>query len=254
MDSRRARQIKIAAVILTVAAVGTGSLALYLNMPAPSCSDGVRNYGEEDVDCGGSCPRSCTPGDSAFLQSSSVVWFLPQPGRIAILGEIRNPNPQYAAASVPYRFILRFNGGQTQEYRGSTAIKPGRTEHVWVLRPFPDGMSRDSVAEAQLVVDTPRLVPVAEYRSALLHLTGIETAASDEIRIRGEIVNSDRRPVSKVHLAAVLYDEQGDPVGLAETTIDDIRPRGTRSFLLIHPFVPGVDPARTIVYYRVIAL
>ena len=36
---------------------------------APSCTDGIRNGSESDVDCGGSCATKCGPGRSCFVAS-----------------------------------------------------------------------------------------------------------------------------------------------------------------------------------------
>jgi hypothetical protein len=41
------------------------------SLPAPTCSDGVRNGNEIDVDCGGDC-RPCWPGDACTADGDCV--------------------------------------------------------------------------------------------------------------------------------------------------------------------------------------
>lgn len=42
----------------------------------PSCSDGIRNQGEDEVDCGGPCPWQCVPAVPLLKRTSVIYGFL----------------------------------------------------------------------------------------------------------------------------------------------------------------------------------
>ena len=65
----------------------------------PSCFDGKRNGAEEGIDCGGSCAHICLSGSFRPLRVGGTTRLLRIPGaaeRGTVMGELENPNPDYA--------------------------------------------------------------------------------------------------------------------------------------------------------------
>ena len=103
MDWATRRQILYATIVIAV--VG-GILYLiiapYFNQP-PTCMDKKQNGTETGVDCGGTCPISCT----FQLDEISVIWtraFKVVDGRYNAVAYIENHNPTNVINKITYRF------------------------------------------------------------------------------------------------------------------------------------------------------
>lgn len=71
----------------------------------PTCSDGVQNQGETEIDRGGPCPLL----DAQSLQPHAILWtraFRVRDGSYSAVAYIQNPNKEAAVRQAQYRFAL----------------------------------------------------------------------------------------------------------------------------------------------------
>ena len=129
MNKRIIKQLIIALVFLIILAC-LASLIYYFKKPEPSCSDGIQNQKEEEIDCGGPC-ISC---ELVNIESLKVLWATAisnKNGFYDLAAEIKNPNQNYGSGSVDYKFKLYdYNDNLVDEYSGTTFILPNQSKYL----------------------------------------------------------------------------------------------------------------------------
>ena len=101
--------------------------------PEPTCSDGVRNQGEEQVDCGGPCStcREKHVGKQEPLRTYDAEFFLGGSDSIFFIGEVGNPNFDYGAKEFLYEFRLYDeNGSSLNTFGGEGSVGPSKNVFV----------------------------------------------------------------------------------------------------------------------------
>ncbi len=102
---------------------------IYLVKPGPTCFDGIKNQGEEKIDCGGPC-NACMPE----LEKIKVVKIKAVQGdtqSFDLLAQIENPNREYGAPEVFYQFDILGEGNQLlRTVEGKTFIFPNQTKYI----------------------------------------------------------------------------------------------------------------------------
>jgi hypothetical protein len=102
--------------------------------PKPTCTDGIKNQNEEDVDCGGICALKCEKniakefiiGETGLVESSSV-------GEYDFYGLVSNPNNVFGSKSFSYQIKFKDeNGAIIAEKQGSSFILPGDKKYIIV--------------------------------------------------------------------------------------------------------------------------
>src|ERR1051325_1546720 len=74
--------------------------------PAPSCTNGIRDQGEEGIDCGGPCAISCAILKLNPIRVIDGPYVFSAGGKTVLLAEAYNPNSDYGASVANYEFDL----------------------------------------------------------------------------------------------------------------------------------------------------
>ena len=78
------------------------------SIPRESCSDGIRNQNEEDVDCGGICRNACVPVAKYELSTSSAGFVeAGAANKYDLYGEVINPNNDFGSNEFQYSFKIK---------------------------------------------------------------------------------------------------------------------------------------------------
>ena len=94
---------RIAIFLVFALIVGGASYLIFGGNIPETCSDGVKNQNETDIDCGGSC-RSCV--DIADLLVFDTRAIPTKDGFVDLFAEIQNKNLNHGIATLGYRFDI----------------------------------------------------------------------------------------------------------------------------------------------------
>ena len=120
MDQRLTKQIVIGTVYLVLLLV-VGLLLWSIRGPEGTCSDGIKNQNEEDVDCGGSC-ASCLviPEDVRLLEVSVLA----ESGLNTVAFTLENANPQWGLLALPYTVTIVLGEETVVKMQGNAYLLP----------------------------------------------------------------------------------------------------------------------------------
>ena len=129
---RKIKQIKIVSVILIFIGV-----AVYFAIPPKdyNCFDGIQNYNETGIDCGGEHCPPCPPlYPPLYVKDLEVEWVKAIPdgdNNYDLTAKIINPNPNWGMGSVDYYFnVYGADGDLIGSESGTTYIMPDISEAV----------------------------------------------------------------------------------------------------------------------------
>jgi len=231
MTRRATKQLIITLIFLFILS-GSGFLVYYLSQPAPSCSDGVQNQSEEEIDCGGPCP----PCQLVYIEDIEVLWakaVVSQDDFYDLVAQIKNPNPNYGSGQVSYQFELYDSQDNLiSQSTGSTFILPNQTKHllqIKVASPRPIGQIRLSFNEIewQKIEDyqPPQLfIQQKEYRL----LSSQELGFS---QVRGILINKTNFDFDKISLDILLLDSSRQLLAVNATEIRALSSGQERDFV-----------------------
>jgi hypothetical protein len=213
----------------------------------PSCSDGIRNQGEEGIDCGGPCP-SCEIRTLAKIRVLQTVFFIhPQEGTIDLGAELKNPNLSWGVRDFNYAFILRdANGAELSRLSGTSFILPGETR--WIIRP---GGTKDfplvrlpaggKVAKVEIEIapinvhNWQKLRQFAKEASLVTKNLRYQIVTPPRVgfaELKGEVENRSAFLVDQVEVNAVLRAADNTIVAIGQTMLRTLRPGETRAFTI----------------------
>jgi hypothetical protein len=226
-----------------------GAYSLFFK-PAPSCTDGKQNQGEQGIDCGGPCANACIRADLSPLEISGAPQiFHPTPSGISVLAKIQNSNSDYGAEHFSYAF--RFYDSQDnliQEVRGESFAYAAEIKYLGEFNLSFSGFKQ--AQRAELIIENPAWVSSDKFRLPQVALQGAQTSKSDTggLQVIGRFINNDSVVLPNVTVIALFYNQSGQPIGISKNEIDNVSPGESQTFSVIHPAISNVDVSRTAVF------
>lgn len=209
--------------------------------PEPTCFDDRKNGREEGIDCGG----PCTPcmGEIKDLSVSWARFFKNREGFYDVAALIENPNLFGGIPSVRYQFKLYdVNNVLIAVREGNTFINPNERRII-----FESNLSMGSriPSRAYIEFDQQKNWKYIEKEKSFLSVIKKDFSNFPFPRLSAEIKNDSLFDVKDVLVAAVLYDDTGNVVGVSFTKIDLIKAESSRTaaFTWTQPFEK--EPATT---------
>lgn len=245
---RLAKQLIIGGIYLGVILLIVWSL-YRITVPAPSCTDGVQNGGEEGVDCGAvACGVLCAA--PVIPLEVADVQLLPAGNSTDVLVHLENTNPLYGATRLDYTLVVTdASGGELASRRGSTYVNPAQPRYLL----FPLVGVSGTPAKAELQFDQAQVQWSALTVDAKGDIQfGVRdeslTTASGSIRFAATVLNRSKFDFDTVDVTVLLLDADGEVVS-ANTTVQRTLVAGEdRAFVMDWPFpVSGAVRAQTIV-------
>ena len=228
-----------------------GGYYLFLR-PEPSCFDGRQNQDERGLDCGGRCLKVCVP-ETAVLRVRGAVDILPLATasgtvRVSLLGEVENPEREFAAKNFLYTFDLFDAEGRTLASFSDTAYMYASEIRYLVLpnRVVPGGVLPHS---GRLTISGIEWTPEARMPRPKIAVN-VQSAADEGATFvaRGIITNQDSLPFRHVELLGLFYSTEGELLGVSEAELETLAPSDQRDFAIFHPPLESLDPTRTRVF------
>lgn len=236
MDFRSRRQL----VIIAIAALILGGIGFFVfkaNLPEPSCNDNRRNQGEEEIDCGGPCVP-CALRRQKDLEIFWARFAKVRENTYDVAAEIRNPNVKLAASAITYEFKLFDTAGAAVAARqGKTFIYPGEIMHLAEI----GLISGRSIAKVALSIRDAEWI-LAETIGPDLIAGSKEYAVEEEgggrrSAVKAIIANRTIRDIPDIAVGVLVFDDQGNLLGVHRTAIEEIQAGQSRPVKFIWPDV-----------------
>ena len=199
---------------------------------APSCSDGVRNQGEQDIDCGGPCRTLC---QSAFLPSVTL-WASATHvtgGLYNLAAYIENPNVNGAAVNVPYQFsVFDTDGILIVQRNGVINIPANRNTLAFVgavdmgKRVLAKGGVRFQFIQAPLWRRSHDTLTNLYYPTPQYIEDNTSVTQSSSLQVA--LTNKALTPVDDITVYAILKDINNNAIDFSKTHIDQIPAGATK--------------------------
>jgi hypothetical protein len=204
--------------------------------PNPTCFDGKRNQGEEEVDCGGPC-RSCVKEiEAQDLRVSEKAFVYGGSKKYDVMAKISNVNEQYGSPKFSYRFVLKDSGGNILTERvGEKFILP--SEEKYLIENNLETETEPTVLEVDIFdcqwetffsYKKPQL-NIYNKRYDLIHSPTVFIEAF------GLLVNESEFDFNSIKINVVLRDSSGNPLSFNSTEMRTVTSREERDFKLIWP-------------------
>jgi hypothetical protein len=230
---RLAKQITSATVaLLLVTAVVV--LSWMLRSPEPTCSDGIKNQDEEDIDCGGICGSCFAIPQDARVSGETVI---SNPGgRVDVAFTVQNLNPQWGTVHLPYTVEVLDASGRTLATRtGETFLLP-QEEHIVVEQAID--ASGEGLRAVVTTGETEWVMPPAQAprTTNLSVLNQTFTRNPDQFtgaEVRAVIRNDSPYSYDAVQVHVLVRDRAtGNVVGARRTEMRTLRAAERREFVV----------------------
>jgi hypothetical protein len=206
MTKRTTKQIIIGLIFFLILS-GIGFLIYYSSRPAPSCTDGIQNQGEERIDCGG----PCSPCELIYIKEIEVLWAKALSGQgnfYDLAAQIKNPNQNYGSGQVPYQFELYdAQNNLIAKYAGLTFILPNQTKYLLQVK----AESSKPVKKVKLSFGQIKWQKPEDYQPPQLSIQQKEyrLLSNQEpgfAQVRAILVNKSNFDFDKVDIDILLFD------------------------------------------------
>ena len=230
MSRRTNKKITIALIFFLIL-TGLGFFVYYSIQPEPSCSDGIQNQGEKDIDCGGPCP----PCELVYIKDIEILWTKAVAGQenfYDLAAQIKNPNPNYGSGQAPYRFELYDSQNNLiEQLNGVTFILPNQTKYLlWTKAESEKPVKRVKLSFGQIDwqraenYQSPQLfVQQKEYRI----LSSQEPGFS---QVSGILINKSSFDFDKISLDILLLDADNQLLAFGKTEVRTLAAGQKRDF------------------------
>lgn len=206
----------------------------------PSCTDGKQNRDEQGIDCGGSCSKVCV-GSVSDVRTNWVRIFKIKDGVYSVAGYLENPNPNYQAENVLYKFkVYDSKGVLIAEPSGSTFIPAGQSFGVfegWL--PIGDRVPMRAVLEWQ---STPVWKKIVKTEDPIV-IKDVTREINDQglPKISAVVKNESLKTINNVAGFVVVYDNFGNAIASSKTLVDQVSAGGSENMVFSWPqSFPGV--------------
>ena len=213
-------------VLLLIPFIIAGGLLLfgyYQLLPEPTCSDLIKNQGEEEIDCGGPC-ISCLFKHIQDIQISSVKFDEVSMGLYDVVAEVKNPNVKLLAKIFFYEITLRDDKGViAQKTEGRSYLYAGETAHI-----IEGGIvSKRKIAVAEFSIDNKKAKWIQGENKEPVILSGEKIAqtvkktdGSVSTQLKLKIINSTLENFRNVEVGVLILDDNKNIVAMNKTLID----------------------------------
>jgi len=237
MAYRTRKQIIIATIFFLLVFILAGGIYYFFLKPVPSCSDGIKNQDEEEVDCGGSV---CEPCEKKFLKDVEVVWTVVIPvtqNVYDLAASVRNPNPNYGTSNLSYSFVLKNANGEVldQHKDGTTFILPNATKYI-----IENNIeTKEPVVSVELKIemgDKENWDKIKDYQAISLVVKDKQFDVASGTA-SGTVKNDTDFSFDKVDVNVVLFDSARNPIGALKSVMRTLTAGEARGFSLswFHP-------------------
>ena len=231
------KRLAIGFVYLLILAIIAGVVYLIITRPSvTTCSDNIKNQGEDGVDCGG----PCSPCEWQLQEDIEVVWvkaIKTQKDYVDLAAKIRNPNNDFGAKVINYEFDL-YNDKEEliTSVKGNSYIFPKDSRYV-IEQKIPVFEKIDKTEFKINSVDWQELVSYEEP-DLLIRNPQFEQSPS-KVEAIGTLENKSNYDFNIINILAVLFDKDDEALAAGEMELKTILSQESRYFKINWAFPVG---------------
>lgn len=242
---RFTKQLIYSITFLIVGALIVWGIISVLYNPAPTCTDGKRNQGETDVDCGGPC-GSCELRTLKHIQVQSKKIFRASDG-FGYIFELINPNDQWAVQVISYKVTLNDSfKNPLYTYIGETFLYAGELKYI--AEPFQRG-NFQSIASMDVELGQPTWKSAQTFLKPDIQTQDIRTTKPlNQIMVTGKIMNNLSVLYRNPKITAIVFNRRGEVVGVGRTQLNELAELQTKDFAVpfakeLVLYTPSIQPS-----------
>jgi hypothetical protein len=243
---RVVKRMVIILVYITIAsAIGTAFYFLF--RAKPNCTDGKKNQGEENIDCGGPCPKCEILPQIENLVVSEKNIIQAGASKYDALVKIQNPNSLFGAANFEYSFdFFDENGQLIGKKEGASFALPAETKYIFAFNTTEEKEPQ----RLDFRIKTVKWQKFLEYEEPDIPVFQKEfdliSSGSGFAELKAKIRNRSNYNFKRITTRAVLRDLQGKPVAVNETNNNDVTTNEEREIIFRwnDPFSKDIDVQR----------
>lgn len=221
--------------LVVVAIVVGGPTYVLFFQGHPTCSDGKQDQGEEGVDCGGPCSKSC---EDYKASPPVVLWSQAFPvvkGVYNLVAYVENPNVDYVAYPNHYIFSVYDSKGVQIGFREGYADVPATKAFPIFEQSFSTGNSVPAKVFFQYLGAFNWKKYTAVVQPELGVANSRTSGATSGERIEADIINNTVNPYQNVEVVALVYDPSGNVMAASRTYIDALAGKGSSHVVFTWP-------------------
>jgi hypothetical protein len=218
--------------LIIIAIIIVGIYFIVSRPSGPTCSDGVKNQGEEDVDCGGPCPKCENIEEIKILNKEFIQTVA---NSYDLVARIKNPNIYLGAEILNYKFSLYDNDNQLIGVRtGKTYILAQETKYIIETR-----------------VGSDKIVFRVDFEITGISWKKINDISDLEIKIKnteyqefesnsklvGTIENKTSYDFDMIEIVGILFNENKEIIAVSKTSINTVLMNESRGFEMTWSYV-----------------
>lgn len=222
----------------------------FVTYKAPSCTDGLKNQGEQGIDCGGPCSLLCKANALDLI----IHWqraFKVKEGIYNVLAYIENPNLDSGVRDIPYTFKLYDEENLVIfEKRGHTFVPPKKVFGI-----FESNINTGTRVPARTFFEFPAVPVWTKDISPEVPLTfsnEILSGNDDKPRLTAVLENPGLNPVYNIEVVAVIYDLKNNALASSRTIVDSVVKGGSTPLVFTWPEPFASQTARIELLYRML--
>lgn len=201
-----------------------------------ACFNNEWDIDEEGVDCGGPCAACLADippqGVSNFKQIKTVI--VPAAaGSYDLVGEIENPNIDWGAESLDFRFTLFDANNEAIIYiDGTDFIMPGNTSHKYIVKHVSNLQTKPNSVKLMLTKIKWKKFP--DYLSRPVFFISYKSFKENgnAVSAEGELRNSSINGFNEVSVSVIARGSDGNIIGAATTDMSTLKSEEKRYFKL----------------------
>jgi hypothetical protein len=230
------KRINIILFYILLIAVFAGVI-YFIAKPEMTCTDGIKNQGEEKTDCGGPCNPCRKKLQVEQIQINSIERAVDSKGGEDILIEVYNPNEEYGAQSFKYEIYENTAGENISRYKGENFILPKETKHIIVNNYI--AQNKANQLTVSIKEESVLWKKITNFRDPNLIVYNdkytLETQGSAYSALTGLLVNKSAVDYGLVKVKGILRNPAGVLVSASHQIVETM-PSGTkREFRIIFP-------------------
>jgi len=243
------RQISILSLLFFVAAIFGLSLYLFALRPVPSCTDGIKNQSEIEVDCGGECAKVCA-SEVTPLVVHWTRYFKVQDGMYDLGALVSNPNVGFGISALPYSLrIFDSKNVMLAESKGVTYVND---KEQFVV--FASNVNAGYRTPARAVIELGEFewarIPANQVKPKF-SLDNKQYVSEPASRLTATLENLELYALYDVDATAALFDDKGNVLGISATQIQDMPKTSKTELVFTWPEIVTPEPSLTTIYPRV---
>jgi len=209
----------------------------FMTKPEMTCTDGIKNQGEEKTDCGGPCNVCKKKLKVQKLQVKSIERADDGKGSEDILIRIYNPNEEYGAKSFKYKIYDGKVSKDSYNYRGESFILPKESKYIIVNKYIAKSKGEKiTVLINDESIDWRKITKLKDPNLVIYNdKYSMETSGSAYSDLTGLLVNKSTVDYELIKIKGILRNSKEELVSASYQVMNTLPSGDKREFHIIFP-------------------